>query len=404
MEFKYKAKKSLDETVEGSIYAASLEEALQRLEEQGIVPVHIQAKEEPAAKAFKKSARIFSAGWGLKKIALFTQKLYNLTKSNVELLTALILLEQDSKDHFEKQLLGDIIRNVKDGLPLSECLGRHPECFSSMYVDLIRAGEGSGQLKASLAQLVAYLKRLEGLKLRIQQALAYPIFMVFVGGLTIFVMLSFIFPRLAGMFDDFQAALPLPTQILLSISGFFQSYWLFIGLALGGLSLVFKHFYSRKKGLFSFLHYRLPMIGKIVYKQSAANFSNSLSVLLKSGVSLLTALGIAAPIIGNPKYISQLKEAAEAIKSGASFSQALERFKIFPDFFVQMIKVGEAGGRLDSVLADIAASYEEEIESDLKIISSLIEPVIILLLGIVIGGMVTAMLLPIFSINALVGE
>lgn len=403
MEFKYKAKKSLDETVEGSIYAASLEEALQRLESEGIVPINIQAKDEPASKAFKKSSRIFSAGWGLKKIALFTQKLYNLTKSNVELLTALILLEQDSKDHFEKQLLGDIIRNVKDGLPLSECLGRHPDCFSSMYVDLIRAGEGSGQLKDSLAQLVAYLKRLEGLKLRIQQALAYPIFMVFVGGLTIFVMLSFIFPRLAGMFDDFQAALPLPTQILLSISGFFKSYWMFIGLALGGGFVVLKQLYKKNQAFFSFLRYRLPMIGKIVYKQSVANFSNSLSVLLKSGVSLLTALGIAAPIIGNPQYISQLKEAAEAIKSGASFSQALERFKIFPDFFVQMIKVGEAGGRLDSVLADIAASYEEEIESDLKIISSLIEPVIILLLGLVIGGMVMAMLLPIFSINALVG-
>lgn len=403
MEFKYKAKKSLDETVEGVIYAASLEEALQRLESQGIVPINIQAKEEPGAKAFKRSARIFSAGWGLKKIALFTQKLYNLTKSNVELLTALILLEQESKDHFEKQLLGDIIKNVKDGLPLSECLGRHPDCFSSMYVDLIRAGEGSGQLKDSLAQLVAYLKRLEGLKLRIQQALAYPIFMVFVGGLTIFVMLSFIFPRLAGMFDDFQAALPLPTLILLSISDFFKSYWLFIALALVGSFAVLKQLYKKNQAFFSFLRYRLPMIGKIVYKQSAANFSNSLSVLLKSGVSLLTALGIAAPIIGNPKHISQLKEAAEAIKSGASFSQSLERFKIFPDFFVQMIKVGEAGGRLDSVLADIAASYEEEIESDLKIISSLIEPVIILLLGLVIGGMVTAMLLPIFSINALVG-
>lgn len=403
MEFKYKAKKSLDETVEGVIYAASLEEALQRLEGEGIVPINIQAKDEPQSKAFKKSARIFSAGWGLKKIALFTQKLYNLTKSNVELLTALILLEQDSKDRFEKQLLGSIIKNVKDGLPLSECLGRNPDCFSSMYVDLIRAGEGSGQLKDSLAQLVAYLKRLEGLKLRIQQALAYPIFMVFVGGLTIFVMLSFIFPRLAGMFDDFQAALPLPTQILLSTSDFFKSYWMFIAFALAGCFAALKQLYKKNKAFFSFLRYRLPMIGKIVYKQSAANFSNSLSVLLKSGVSLLTALGIAAPIIGNPRYVSQLKEAAEAIKSGASFSQALERFKIFPDFFVQMIKVGEAGGRLDSVLADIAASYEEEIESDLKIISSLIEPVIILLLGLVIGGMVMAMLLPIFSINALVG-
>lgn len=403
MEFKYKAKKSLDETVEGVIYAASLEEALQRLEGEGIVPINIQAKEEPLSKDIKRSARIFSSGWGLKKLSIFTQKLYNLTKSNVELLTALILLEQDTKDRFEKQLLGGIIKNVKDGLPLSECLGRHPDCFSSMYVDLIRAGEGSGQLKDSLAQLVAYLKRLEGLKLRIQQALAYPIFMVFVGGLTIFVMLSFIFPRLAGMFDDFQAALPLPTQILLSISDFFKSYWLFIALFLAVGFAALKQLYKKNKAFFSFLRYRLPMIGKIVYKQSAANFSNSLSVLLKSGVSLLTALGIAAPIIGNPKYVSQLKEAAEAIKSGASFSQALERFKIFPDFFVQMIKVGEAGGRLDSVLADIAASYEEEIESDLKVISSLIEPVIILLLGLVIGGMVTAMLLPIFSINALVG-
>ncbi|MCX5669418.1 MAG: type II secretion system F family protein, partial [Candidatus Omnitrophica bacterium] len=158
-----------------------------------------------------------------------------------------------------------------------------------------------------------------------------------------------------------------------------------------------------KESIFSRLKYHLPIIKDIVYKQSVANFSRSLSLLLQSGVNLLSALVDAGPVIGNPVYILQLEQVRKDISEGVPFSDALSKFKIFPDFFVQMVRVGEEGGRLDSVLADIAESYEKEIEADLKTLSSLIEPAIILILGLVIGAMVIAMLLPIFNMNSIVG-
>ncbi len=238
--------------------------------------------------------------------------------------------------------------------------------------------------------------------MKIAQALAYPIFMVIVGIGTIFIMFTFILPRLASMFEDFQASLPLPTRVLLAASNIFKKYWLVLVILSAFLLFVLKKAGGKKTSLFSYFKFRLPLIKNLIYKQAIANFSASLSLLLKSGVNLLAALVIVIPIIENPGYITQLEEVRQNIKEGSSFSAALLKFKIFPDFFVQMIRVGEEGGRLDVVLADIADSYEQEIESNLKIISSLIEPAIILVLGLIIGGMVVAILLPIFNINALV--
>jgi type II secretory pathway component PulF len=227
--------------------------------------------------------------------------------------------------------------------------------------------------------------------------------MSLVGVGTIFVMLTFVLPRLAGMFDDFGAKLPLPTLILLNTANFLKNYWIFIFviifLSISGLKAKF----GGKDSLLSRLKYHLPIVKDIIYKQCVANFSRSISLLLQSGVNLLTALKDAIPLMGNPLYVRQLDQVRKDISEGTPFSDALTKFKIFPDFFVQMIRVGEEGGRLDSVLADIAESYEKEIEADLKTITSLIEPGIILVLGSVIGGMVIAMLLPIFNMNSLLG-
>ncbi|MCX5698132.1 MAG: type II secretion system F family protein [Candidatus Omnitrophica bacterium] len=406
MEFKYKAKKNLNEIVEGSIEGANIEGALENLQARGLVPISV----EPAAISasagalnLKTQAKLKTGKYGLKQLVLFTQKLYNLINSRVELLSALRLLEKNADNRTEKILLADIIRDIKEGVPFSACLGRYPKYFPQLYVNIVHTGESTGKLKDSLMQLLDYLRRLQDLKLKVKQALAYPVFMSLVGVGTIFVMLTFVLPRLAGMFDDFQAKLPLPTLILLKISGFLQSYWWAIIILVSLVVFALKIKRAGKESISSRLKYYIPLVKEIVYKQSVANFSRSLSLLLQSGVNLLSALSDAAPVIGNPIYISQLGQVRKDISEGVPFSDALAKFKIFPNFFVQMVRVGEEGGRLDSVLADIAASYEQEIESDLKILSSLIEPAIILVLGLVIGAMVIAMLLPIFNMNSIVG-
>ncbi|MDP3041396.1 MAG: type II secretion system F family protein [Candidatus Omnitrophota bacterium] len=406
MQFKYKAKKNLNEMVEGNIEGISVKGVLEDLQEQGLVPICVEPLAIPAASEtlnLKSKAKLKTGKYGLKQLVLFTQKLYNLINSRVELLSALRLLEKNSDNQTEKTLLAEIIRNIKDGVPFSACLARYPQYFPRLYINIVHTGESTGKLKDALMQLLEHLRRLQDLKLKVKQALAYPIFMSLVGVGTIFVMLTFVLPRLAGMFDDFQAKLPLPTLILLKISNFLQSYWWGIIILMALVVFALKLKPAGKESIFNRLKYYIPVVKEIVYKQSVANFSQSLSLLLKSGVNLLSALADAGPIIGNPVYILQLEQVRKDIGEGVPFSAALEKFKIFSDFFVQMIRVGEEGGRLDSVLADIAESYEKEIEADLKIVSSLIEPAIILVLGLVIGAMVIAMLLPIFNMNSIVG-
>lgn len=408
MEFKYKAKKNLNEVVEGKIEMGNIESVLEDLQRKGLVPISIEPVKGQHAQAVSNNQgqdaiNLPTGKWGTKQLILFTQKLYNLINSRVELLSALRLLEKDCKNRTEKLLIGDIIRNIKDGLSFSGCLSRYKQYFPPLYINIIHTGETTGKLKDSLSQLLDYLRRFDDLKNKVKQALAYPIFMTIVGIGTIFVMLTFVLPRLAGMFDDFQAQLPLPTLILLNISNFLKANWLYVIVFLVVLIL----FLKRKIGGETFLgrlKYYIPIAKNIIYKQSVANFSRSLSILLKSGVNLLSALSDAGPIMGNPIHVAQLELVRKDISEGMPFSDSLSKFKIFPDFFISMVRVGEEGGRLDSVLSDISESYEKEIESDLKTVSSLIEPAIILSLGLVIGFMVIAMLLPIFDMNSLVAQ
>ncbi|MFA4933684.1 MAG: type II secretion system F family protein [Candidatus Omnitrophota bacterium] len=409
MEFKYKAKKNLNEIVEGRMEMASIEAVLEDLQRKGLVPVSIEpvinsAASSASLKPTKGEVILGATGkWGIKQLILFTQKLYNLINSRVELLTALRLLENNCQSKTEKILLGDIIKNIKDGLSFSSCLARYPQYFPLLYVNIIHTGETTGKLKDALLQLLDYLRRFDDLKTKVKQALAYPIFMTLVGIGTIFVMLTFVLPRLAGMFDDFQAELPMPTLILLNIANFLKSYWLFMAVFIAILFLFVKFKRGQNGSFLSRLKYHIPIAKGIVYKQSVSNFSRSLSLLLKSGVNLLSALSDAGPIMENPVYVSQLELVRRDISEGMPFSDALAKFKIFPGFFISMVRVGEEGGRLDSVLADISESYEKEIEADLKTVSSLIEPAIILALGLIIGAMVIAMLLPIFNMNSIIG-
>lgn len=406
MKFKYKAKKNLNEIVEGKIDGSSVEGVLEELQGQGLVPISVEplaAAAVASGTTLANNVKLKTAKYGLKHLVLFTQKLYNLINSRVELLSALRLLEKNSDNRAEKILLSEIIKDIKDGVPFSACLGKYPQYFPRLYVNIVHTGESTGKLKEALMQLLDYLRRLQDLRLKVKQALAYPIFMSVVGAGTIFIMLTFVLPRLAGMFDDFQAQLPLPTVILLKVSGFLQSYWWAVIILVMAAISVLKIKSAGKESIASRLKYHIPLVKDIIYKQSVANFSQSLSLLLKSGVNLLSALVDATPVIGNPVYIAQLEQVRKDISEGVPFSDSLAKFKIFPDFFVQMVRVGEEGGRLDSVLGDIAESYEKEIESDLKTLSSLIEPAIILVLGLLIGAMVIAMLLPIFNMNSIVG-
>lgn len=402
----YKAKKNIKETVEGVIEEASQDAVVARLVSQGLTPMSVALQEQPitaSTEASVKPKKIRRRKISLTDITVFTRQLHTLVKSRVELLSSLRILEEQQDNLLLKNVIKDLCNNVKDGLSFSQALGKHPDIFSRLYVNMVTSGEASGRLEEALGQLCIYLGRIEDLRMKLRQALAYPILMICVGLLSIFVLITFVIPRLAAMFNDLDMVLPLPTRILLQMGSFLKVWWPAV-IVFFGIIIFMGLRGSPGKGKAAFLgqfKYRIPVVKKLLYKQAIINFTTTLSLLLRSGVSLLEALRISIPLLDDRRLVQELDAAREQVKAGASFSQSLQSARFFSPFLVQMIRVGEEGGRLEGVISEVANSYVQELESDLKIVSSLIEPMIILILGIAIGTIVISMLLPIFQINIL---
>ncbi|MFZ5801372.1 MAG: type II secretion system F family protein [Candidatus Omnitrophota bacterium] len=398
--FLYKAKKNPQDTIQGMLEESSREAAIEKLFKMGLTPVEV-LEELPAAKP--SVTKIKSRRISRQALVVFTHQLHTLIKSGVELLSCLrILQEQESNLQF-KAVLVDLFETVKDGASFSQSLARHPAVFPRVYVNMIIAGEASGNLQTSLKQLCVYLDRIEDLRLKLRQALAYPILMIGVGLISIFVLLTFVIPRLSQMFSDLDIKLPLPTQVLLWTGNFMKNWWwLAIAVLIIGIYLISLLAAKKGGGWILQMRFRLPIVKRLFYKQAMVNFTTALGLLLKSGVPLFEALSVATALLEEKAMIKELEAAREQVKVGVSLSQSLSSAKFFSPFLVQMIRVGEEGGRLEEVISEISLTYSQALESDLKIVSSLIEPLIILILGVAIGAIVISMLLPIFQINVMV--
>ncbi len=395
-EFFYQAKKSPTEVVQGIITAESLREAIEKLETQGLIPISVEPKKVFSEFSLKKYR---SKKLSHKDIIIFTTQLYTLIKSKVDLLRSLEILKQSATNLHLKEILEQVIKEVKEGSTLSEALAKYPKYFSGLYINIIKTGEVSGRLEESLKENLIYLNRVSDLRAKIYQALAYPSLMVGVGIITIFLLIGFIIPRLESMFEEFQQNLPFFTIFLLDLGKFLKSH--FLGFLIF-LMILFSFGGVLKRKFFLQLRYYLPIFKSLAYRQEIVNFFEGLSLLLRSGTPLLESLNIAIPILQERKLHYKLSKVQEEIKAGNSFSTSLSKTEIFPSILIQMIKVGEEGGRLADVFKEIAENYTREIENKIKIITALLEPVIILVLGLIIGGIVMAILLPIFNMSTLI--
>jgi type II secretory pathway component PulF len=404
--FIYKAKRGLDETFEGGIEADSRDDAVNKLVARGLFPVEIRedaaAKKEPQKarrRPLKRSRKISS-----REILLFTQKLTTLMRARVELIASLkILYEQTDNSRFQEVIL-EIYNITKEGKPLSESLAQFPAVFSGLFVNIIRAGEASGRLDAALEQISDFLLREESLKTKVRVALAYPTLLLLVGLLSIFVLMNFVVPRLRAIFEGMGRQLPLITKIVLNISMISnRSWWLILG-GLGLLSFVL----YRRKGAGFFSHMirnivvRMPLLKRLAHNQELAHFSRALTLLLKSGVPALKSLETATPAIEDPKLRKNLQETCQSVASGQSIAKSMETLTSLPAFFVKMIAVGEESGRLTEVLEEISSSYVQQIEADITLITSILEPILILFLGLVLGAIVLAILLPTFQMTQVI--
>ena len=402
----YKAKHGLEETLEGSIEATNQDEALQKLIAKGLFPITIKEsslKEKRPAKKFR--LRIGSGKITSKELLTFVKKLATLTRAKVELLSSLkILYEQMENERFRAIVL-DLYNATKEGKPFSESLARYPGVFSFILMNIVKAGEASGRLDASLDQIAEFMQREESLKNKILVALAYPGLLLMVGLASIFVLINFVIPKLKPIFDSLGSKeLPVITKIILNISVVSNKSWWIFAVAI----ILFAAFLYQRSGLPYFknmigkLRSKLPIVKNLSVNQELAHFSRSLALLLMSGVPALKSLEIVTPSIENNVLKEELKKVCQQVAAGKTISKSMEDSTKLPTFFTKMVAVGEESGRLSEVLSELSSSYTQQIESDIALVSSLIEPVLILALGLVLGTIVLSILLPTFQVTQMV--
>ncbi len=416
IKYAYQAKKNTGEAIEGIVEAVSKEEAIEKLSLIGILPVSIEEQSKHLdhqgapnincsnSRAVESKIYFFAKQGGKiksRQITIFSRQLASLLKSGVPILSAINIISEQSDTPYLKYVLKNISNAVKDGATFSSALGSYPHIFSALYVALVRSGEESGTLAVALLRIADYRVKQEEIISRIRMSLAYPLLMAVVGIGTIIFMLTFVMPRLMGIFVNLGEKLPLPTRILISLSQGLVHWWFWIILVLVMISLFIARQVKTESGklAFSLFKLHLPIFGKLILKAELARFSRTFELLIKNGVSILRAIDVAIPVLENEIIKRQLKQSYKELEQGGFFGKSLKNLKIFPLFMSNLISVGEESGRLDEALAEIADSYEHDTDEAIKIMSSLIEPLMILGMGLIVGFIVVAMLLPIFEIN-----
>jgi len=404
--YTYLAKKNLKETVEGILVADSQEHAVDKLIEMGLSPVRVEPLMQTTAqgKSAPGGALSFRGGLTQKDLQVFTSQLKSLMKARVDLLKSLSILYGQADKPKLKDLILDLNTTIKNGESFSSALAKFPNFFSGLYVNLIKIGEASGRLDDVLAELDDFLTRDQEFKMHLKTAMAYPVLMVSVGICAVFVLLSYVIPKLSAIFSDFDYALPLPTRIMLAISSFFKSWWWAILLAMGFVVMIPAQLSKTAGGRsrLDWVKLHIPVWSGLILKQAMARFCRTLSLLIRSGLPAFQSLQVAIPTLENSMLTRELDVVKKDVLEGTSMASSMKKVSFFPSFLVQMISVGEEGGKLEGVLNEVANIYTEEIDARLKVITSLLEPVIILFLGVILGGIVMAMLLPILQINLLI--
>lgn len=339
-----------------------------------------------------------------RELALLTRQLATLTKAGLPLIECLGTLIEQVERSALKRVLSHIRQQVREGRTLADALQAHPRVFSSIYVNMVRAGEESGSLEAVLARLADYSEAQARLLRTVQSALTYPLLMVAVSSVILFFLLAYVVPQVTRIFSETGQQLPLVTRVLIGCSSFLAVYWwVFLVAGAGGVLVVLQvlktpqgHEWCDRSLL------RLPWVGRLLQRINVARMARTLSTLLASGVPLLAALGIVTHLINNTLLRRALEEARTSVQEGESLAAPLKRSGLFPSLLIQMIAVGERSGELEGLLTRAAEVYDEEVAASLSRLTSLLEPLTILVMGGVVLFIVLAILLPIFELNQLV--
>ena len=381
----------------GEIYAASLSEAKNLLRRQGISANKVKKLAKPL---FGGSPKITAAD-----ISVISRQIATMLAAGVTLIQSLEMISQGHANSSMRKLLGEITDEVKAGNPLSSALRKHPLYFDDLYCDLVYTGEQSGALETIYDRIATYKEKAEALKSKIKKAMFYPIAVLVVAFIVTTILLIFVVPQFEEIFSSFGAELPAFTQFVLAISRFVQDYGIFIAIGIGGAGFMFMRTYKRSQKLRDTVDrniLKIPVIGEILKKASIARFTRTLATTFAAGVPLIGALESAAGASGNAVYRDAILYMRKEVAGGMPMHVAMRATQVFPDMVTQMIAIGEESGAVDEMLSKIATIYEAEVDDMVDGLTSLLEPMIMAVLGVVIGGLIVAMYLPIFQMGNVV--
>ena len=392
--FSYRATTIQGSVVEGVIEATDEKSAIERLKNTGYIPLKVASPKE----GIKKRLTLRSSKG---TILTFTTELSALLSAGLPLDRSLNILSEISESGEMKDIIQSVLKSIREGSSFSDALQKHPKIFPKLYINMIRAGEAGGVLDVVLDKLNEFLESSKALREHISSVMIYPAILMVTSGVSIIILLTYVLPKFSVIFEELGGALPLPTQILLAVSNTLQSYW-WIALLLALLCwAVFKNYVRSDAGRYQWDSFKLKIMKDIVQKLETARFCRTLGTLLKSGVPLLQALNNAKDIVSNRVIASAIDAVSSGAKEGKGIAAPLAATKVFPQLALSMIKVGEETGQLDTMLIKVASTYEKSLNVAIKRFVTLLEPMMILTMGLIIGFIVVAMLMAIFSISDL---
>jgi type IV pilus assembly protein PilC len=397
--FQWVGVNSRGKKLEGELSSASIALVKAQLRKQGITPSKVKRKAKPLF-GIKHVQKITA-----KDIALITRQIATMLMAGVPLIQSIEMIGSGAKNKSVARLMEEIGDEVKAGVPLSQALRKHPRYFDDLYCDLVASGEQSGALDKIFDRVALYKEKAEALKSKIKKAMFYPIAVLVVALIVTSILLIFVVPQFQEIFNGFGAELPAFTLMVIGISEFMQEYWWIMLIAVIAFGYAYKEALLKSKKLRDANDraiLKLPVIGMILNKAAVARYARTLSTTFAAGVPLVDALDSAAGASGNAVYRYAILEIKAEVSSGNLMNWAMRNSKIFPDMVIQMVAIGEESGSLDGMLAKVATIYEQEVDDAVDGLSSLLEPLIMAVLGVLVGGLIIAMYLPIFQLGSVV--
>lgn len=399
--YHFRAVKDDGETQQGQLEAASEQEVLAQLHGRGLIPLEIATRRSWQGLLQVDVKQWLQRSQGARQVLLLTQNLASLLQAGVPLDRALEIMLRVSADVQLQQLITPIQEGVRRGASLSRVLGERPELFSSFYVSMVQAAEISGDLAEGLGNLAYYMERSKTLRDRLVSAMIYPVILLLVSLSSLLIILTYVIPQFRQLFDDMGASLPLSTSIVIGIAETLRSYGIPLLLLLIGALWLWRRLLRQAeyRQAWDALKLRLPLFGGLLQRIETARFTRSLGTLLQGGVPLLQALGIARQTLGNLLMVEQVGIAAESLKQGRQLAAPLLATGLFPPLAMQMIQVGEETGHLDVMLLKVADTYDREVEIAMQRLLAVLEPLLIVSLGLMIAGIILSVLVAIMSIT-----